>query len=67
MLGTEHILAGVKHPQTNGKMERWLSSYKEESPRFRWLSEYVYHYNFCRPHGGIGYAKPFERYFAFKL
>ncbi|MEK6953632.1 MAG: DDE-type integrase/transposase/recombinase [Candidatus Micrarchaeota archaeon] len=67
VLGTEHILAGVKRPQTNGKMERWFGSYKEESPHFRGLSEYAYHYNFCRPHGGIGYAKPFERYFAFKL
>jgi putative transposase len=65
--GVEHILAGVKHPQTNGKIERWFGSFKDESPRFRGLNEYVYHYNFSRPHGGIGYAKPFERYFAFKL
>lgn len=66
-LGITHILAGVKHPQTNGKIERWFGSYKDESPRFDGLSEYVYHYNFCRPHGGINYAKPCERYFAFKL
>jgi len=65
--GVQHILAGVKHPQTNGKIERWFGSFKDESPRFRGLTEYVYHYNFCRPHGGIGYHKPFERYFAFKL
>ena len=63
----QHILAGVKCPQTNGKIERWFGSFKDESPRFCGLSDYVYHYNFCRPHGGIGYAKPFERYFAFKL
>lgn len=65
--GVEHILAGVKRPQTNGKIERWFGSFKDEIPYFRGLNEYVYHYNFSRPHGGIGYAKPFERYFAFKL
>lgn len=65
--GVEHIMAGVKRPQTNGKIERWFGSYKDESPRFRGLPEYALHYNFCRPHGGIGYAKPFQRYFAFKL
>lgn len=66
-LGVQHILAGVKRPQTNGKIERWFGSYKDESPRFRGLTEYVYHYNFCRPHGGINYRKPYERYFAYKL
>lgn len=66
-LGVEHILAGVKRPQTNGKIERWFGSYKQEIPSFQELPEYLYHYNYCRPHGGIGYHKPFERYFAFKL
>jgi len=66
-LGVEHILAGVKRPQTNGKIERWFGQFKDESPRFPGLSEYVFHYNFSRPHGGIGYRKPYEKYFAFKL
>ena len=66
-LGIAHILAGVKRPQTNGKIERWFGVFKNESPSFRGLSQYVFHYNFCRPHGGIGYRKPYERYFAFKL
>ena len=66
-LGVEHILAGVKRPQTNGKIERWFRSFKTESPQYGGLSEYLFHYNFCRPHGGIKYRKPYERYFAFKL
>lgn len=65
--GVEHILAGIKHPQTCGKIERWFGSYKNESPRFHGLNEYLYYYNYCRPHGGIYYRKPYERYFAFKL
>ncbi len=67
VLGVQHILAGVKHPQTNGKIERWFGSYKDEIPYFKSLPEYLYHYNYCRPHGGIKYRKPYERYFAFKL
>lgn len=67
LLGVEHILAGVKRPQTNGKIERWFRTFKSESPSFAGLSEYLYHYNFCRPHGGIRYKKPYERYSAFKL
>lgn len=66
-LGVQHILAGVKRPQTNGKIERWFGSYKQESPQFIGLSEYAYHYNYCRPHGGINYQKPYERYYAYKL
>ncbi len=67
VFGVTHILAGVKHPQTNGKIERWFGVYKTESDSFNGLSEYIYHYNFCRPHAGIKYRKPYERYFAFKL
>ena len=63
----EHILAGVKRPQTNGKMERWFGTFKKEVSRFKTLQDYLYYYNFCRPHAGINYAKPYERYFAFKL
>ena len=66
-LGVEHILTGVKHPQTNGKIERWFGSFKDESSCFNSLPEYLCHYDFCRPHGGINYQKPYERYFAFKL
>lgn len=67
VLGVQHILAGLKRPQTCGKIERWFGCFKNESPRFRGLTEYVYYYNYDRPHGGIGYQKPFERYFAYIL
>jgi len=63
----EHILAGVKHPQTNGKIERWFRTFKDAENRFPELESYLYYYNFCRPHAGIKYAKPYEKYFAYKI
>jgi putative transposase len=65
--GIEHILAGVKRPQTCGKIERWFRTYKESIPRFKDLEHYLYYYNYDRPHGGIYYRKPYERYYAYRL
>lgn len=65
--GVEHILAGVKRPQTCGKIERWFRTYKENIPRFKDLASYLYYYNYDRPHGGIYYRKPYERYYAYRL
>lgn len=65
--GIEHILAGVKRPQTNGKIERWFRTYKDSIPRFKDLQHYLYYYNYHRPHGGIYYRKPYQRYFAYRL
>ena len=32
--GINHILARVKHPQTNGKIERWFGTYKQFRGKF---------------------------------
>jgi len=62
--GVRHILASPAHPQTIGKVERLHRTIDYE----RWwlrmsLAEYSEHYNYVRPHGGIEYAPPAERYF----
>ncbi len=33
-MNIQHILARVKHPQTNGKMERWFQTYAKNRQRF---------------------------------
>lgn len=61
--GIKHILGRVHHPQTNGKIERWFGTYKQEyDERFDCLDSFVKFYNEERIHQGINYQKPIERY-----
>jgi putative transposase len=60
----KHILGKVHHPQTNGKIERWFGTYKQEfDERFSNLNEFLYFYNERRIHQGINYSTPFQRYY----
>ena len=46
-----HILARVKHPQTNGKMERWFRTLEILIKQFNGdIDRAVHFYNFERPH-----------------
>ena len=61
--GINHILGRVHHPQTNGKIERWFGTYKQEyDERFANLNEFLHFYNERRIHQGINYSTPLQRY-----
>ncbi len=72
-LGIEQILASPRHPQTLGKIERfWGTLWREcaEKAVFldlddarRRIGLFIDHYNFQRPHQGIGGLVPADRYF----
>ena len=49
--GIRHILCGVNHPQTNGKIEKWHDLYINHRPRFGSLGALGDGYNNERPHG----------------
>jgi putative transposase len=59
----KHILGRVHHPQTNGKIERWFGTYKQEFKEGEdTLNSFVKFYNEERLHQGINYSTPLQRY-----
>ncbi|HEX6813060.1 MAG TPA: DDE-type integrase/transposase/recombinase [Planctomycetota bacterium] len=72
--GIKQIVATPRHPETLGKIERfWGTLWREcvETAVFRGMEDarrriglFIDHYNFQRPHSGIGGLVPADRYFA---
>jgi transposase InsO family protein len=71
--GIRHVVAAPRHPQTLGKIERfWGTLWREclESAVFVDLADavkrvghFIDHYNFQRPHQGIGGLVPADRFY----
>jgi transposase InsO family protein len=69
--GMTHVRTSPYYPQSNGKIERWHRSLKQESIRpktplsledaRRLVSEYVTYYNETRLHSAIGYITPLTK------
>jgi len=70
-LGVRHRFTRPYRPQTNGKAERFIQSalrewaygftYQHSSERTKALDRWNHHYNWHRPHQGIGGAVPMSR------
>jgi transposase InsO family protein len=70
-LGIRHKFTRAYRPQTNGKAERFIQSalrewaygwiYQNSHQRTRALASWQHHYNWHRPHSGIGGAFPMSR------
>ena len=69
-LGIRHRLIRVRRPQTNGKVERFhrtireecwrVRSFTDELQRERALTQYLRYYNHRRPHSALGGRSPVE-------
>jgi putative transposase len=69
--GMTHVRTSPYYPQSNGKLERWHGSLKQEcirpaAPRSveearGRIEAYVEHYNRVRLHGAIGYIAPADK------
>jgi transposase InsO family protein len=70
-LGIQHRFTRAYRPQTNGKAERFIQSalrewaygwtYQNSSHRTAALASWQHHYNWHRPHSGIGGVAPMTR------
>jgi transposase InsO family protein len=70
-LGIKHKFTRAYRPQTNGKAERFIQSalrewaygwtYQNSAQRTRALAGWQHHYNWHRPHAGIGGTFPMSR------
>lgn len=70
-LGVKHCFTRPYRPQTNGKAERFIQSalrewaygipYNHSSERANMLNRWIHHYNWHRPHRGIGGLAPVSR------
>ena len=70
-LGIKHSFTRPYRPQTNGKAERFIQSalrewayaytYQNSQQRGAVLDDWIHHYNWHRPHQGIGGLPPMSR------
>jgi transposase InsO family protein len=51
--GIKHIKARVKHPQTNGKVEKWYDTYEKNRNQFESFDNFVNWYNTVRFHESL--------------
>jgi transposase InsO family protein len=58
-LTTHHIqpiLCRIKHPQSNGKVEKWFDTYERHRDAFGSAEEFITWYNEVRPHRSLNLA-----------
>lgn len=58
----KHILCRIKHPQSNGKLEKFGHLYKIHRAAFKTKEEFVHWYNEVKPHMSLDEQTPEEAY-----
>ena len=53
----KHILCRIKHPQSNGKSEKFNDLYKNHRQAFRTKEEFMHWYNEIRPHRSLRFEE----------
>ena len=51
--GIKPILCRVKHPQSNGKIEKWFDCYDRNREAFKTKEKFMYWYNDLKPHRAL--------------
>lgn len=53
--GIKHIKCKIKHPQSNGKVERWFDCYERHRKAFKSQEAFLHWYNEVRPHRSLNF------------
>ena len=53
--GIQQILCRIKHPQSNGKVEKWFHTYDRHRHAFKNKEDFLYWYNEVRPHRSLNW------------
>jgi len=53
--GIKQILCRIKHPQSNGKIEKWFGCYDKHRKAFKTQEEFLKWYNEVRPHRSLNF------------
>ncbi len=53
--GIKQILCRIKHPQSNGKVEKWFETYDKHRQAFQTKEEFMYWYNEVRPQRSLNF------------
>jgi len=56
--GIQHIVASVKHPQTNGKIERFFGEVERRIGKFGSIDKIVHWHNVIKPHMSLDFDEP---------
>ena len=55
--GIQQILCRIKHPQSNGKVEKFFDLYKNKRSLFKTKEEFIEWYNKVRPHRSLNFEE----------
>ena len=53
--GIKQILCRIKHPQSNGKVEKWFEVYDKHRSAFQTKEDFLHWYNEVRPHRSLNF------------
>ena len=58
----KHIPTRIKHPQTNGKIERFFGEVERRSAKFGSVDKIVHWHNVIKPHMSLDFDEPYNAF-----
>lgn len=53
--GIKSILCRIRHPRSNGKVEKWFQAYDRHREAYKTKEEFIYWYNNLKPHKALNF------------